>query len=68
MVRNRDRNLQALLSRGTELARIVNAPFTRPAPPIPATARPTINISELVEMPHIKEPSSKRKRNAKKTI
>jgi hypothetical protein len=28
---------------------IVSAPFTKPAPPMPETARPTINILELTE-------------------
>jgi hypothetical protein len=48
--------------------RIVSAPFTKPAPPIPETARPMINILELTETPQMREPSSKSPRKAKKTI
>ena len=45
---------------------MVAAPFRIPEVPIPATARPTINIVEDVEMPHIKEPNSKRAKKAMK--
>jgi len=38
---------------------IVIAPFMIPDAPDPATARPTMNILEFVEIAHIKEPSSK---------
>jgi hypothetical protein len=41
-------------------------PLTRPEPPIPATARPIINIVEELAAPHSTEPSSKRQRKAKK--
>jgi hypothetical protein len=44
---------------GTHPAIIVNAPFKIPEVPIPATARPIINILEEVATPQIKEPNSK---------
>jgi hypothetical protein len=45
---------------------MVKAPFRIPAVPIPATARPTINIFEEVARPQIKEPISKMPKNAMK--
>jgi hypothetical protein len=47
---------------------IVSAPFTKPAPPMPETARPAINILELTEAPQRRESNSKSPRKAKKTI
>jgi hypothetical protein len=41
---------------------IVKAPFKIPEPPIPASARPRMNIFELWAMPEIREPNSKRTR------
>lgn len=41
-------------------------PLTRPEPPIPATARPTINMVEEFAAPHSNEPSSKRQRKENK--
>lgn len=52
----------ALLCSGTQAAIIVSAPLTRPEPPIPATARPTINIFEDVAKAVIIDPSSKTNR------
>lgn len=51
---------------GTQEFKMVRAPFIRPEPPIPATARPTINIFEDVATPQSKEPSSKIKRQTRK--
>ena len=42
------------------------APFKIPEVPIPATARPTINIFEEVATAHIKDPSSKMAKKAMK--
>jgi hypothetical protein len=42
-----------------EFDKIVRAPFISPAAPIPATARPTINIFELTETPQRSDPTSK---------
>jgi len=39
---------------------MVIAPFCRPAVPIPATARPTINILDDVATPHSRDPNSNR--------
>jgi len=44
---------------------MVKAPFKIPEVPIPATARPIINILEEVATPQIREPNSK---TAKKAI
>jgi hypothetical protein len=44
---------------------MLSAPEKSPAAPIPATARPTINIFEDVATPQIRLPSSKKKRKAK---
>jgi hypothetical protein len=38
---------------------MVKAPFWIPDVPIPATARPTINVFEEVATPQSKEPNSK---------
>jgi hypothetical protein len=45
---------------------MVKAPFMIPEVPIPATARPAINISEEVDTPQINEPNSKRAKKARK--
>jgi hypothetical protein len=42
---------------------MVNAPFRIPELPIPAIARPTINIIEEVAMPQINDPNSKIAKN-----
>jgi hypothetical protein len=52
-------HIPSRLSNGTDAAAIVKAPFRRPEVPIPATARPTINIFEDEAMPQSKEPNSK---------
>lgn len=52
-----------LLCIGTAAARMFMAPFNIPEDPIPATARPMINIFEELATPQINEPISK---NAKK--
>lgn len=58
--------LPGRVSRGTQPETIVMAPFTIPAPPRPATARPTINIGEETAAPQSNDPSSKMpKRNRK---
>ncbi len=44
---------------------IVIAPLIIPDAPDPATARPTMNISELVERAQINEPSSKMARKVR---
>lgn len=40
--------------------------MTRPEPPIPATARPTINILDELAAPHSAEPNSKNVRKVRK--
>jgi hypothetical protein len=52
------RSILGLFAMGTHPAIIVNAPFKIPEVPIPATARPIINILEVVATPQIKEPNS----------
>lgn len=54
------------LDMGTHPETIVKAPFKMPEPPIPATARPTINIFDDVEIAQIRDPSSKTKKKATK--
>jgi hypothetical protein len=44
---------------------IVYEPLNRPDEPMPATARPTINIAEFVAAPQSNEPSSKVAKKAK---
>lgn len=44
---------------GTQLAIMVEPPDVRPAPPIPATARPIMRTKELGAVAHITEPTSK---------
>lgn len=58
-------NIPGLFAMGTHPAIIVKAPFKIPEFPIPAIARPKINIIEEVETAQINEPNSKR---AKKTM
>lgn len=60
------RVLQACFSGATVTARIVYAPFRSPEAPIPATARPTMNIAEDCAAPHNAEPSSKMKKQHRK--
>ena len=45
---------------------MIVAPFIIPEVPIPATARPTINIFEDVASAHIKDPNSKMAKNTMK--
>lgn len=45
--------------------KMVKAPFIKPEPPSPATARPTINILDDVATPHNSEPNSKTNKNTK---
>ena len=45
---------------------MVKAPFRIPEDPIPAIARPTINIFEELATPQIKEPNSKMAKNTMK--
>jgi hypothetical protein len=49
-------------STGRTAAMMVMHPFIRPEEPIPATARPTINMVDEVATPQIRDPSSKRKK------
>jgi hypothetical protein len=55
-------HILARFSMGMQQAKIVKAPFTMPEPPMPATARPTMNILDDVATPLRREPSSKRPR------
>lgn len=48
---------------GAHATMIVIAPFIIPDAPDPAMARPIMNIGELMETAHTKEPSSKIARN-----
>jgi hypothetical protein len=48
---------------GTHPAIMIKAPFRIPEVPIPATARPTINILEDWATPQINEPNSKIAKN-----
>ena len=59
--------IPALLCNGTQAEMIVSAPLTNPEPPIPDTARPTINIFDEVARAVIIEPNSKTKRKNIKT-
>lgn len=47
------------VARGATRTTIAIAPENRPAAPKPATARPAINMLELVEVAHTIEPISK---------
>lgn len=47
---------------------IVNPPLKRPAPPIPATARPIIKAVEEGATPQINEPISKMTTNMKNVV
>jgi hypothetical protein len=51
---------------GTHPAIMVKAPFMIPEVPIPAIARPTINIFDEVATPQINEPNSKIAKNTMK--
>lgn len=44
---------------GTDVPRMVRAPLMRPAPPIPAIARPVMSIQEATDAPQMAEPISK---------
>jgi hypothetical protein len=50
---------------GTAAPIIVHAPFDKPDPPIPATARPIMSMAEERAAPHRTEPSSKTARKHK---
>jgi hypothetical protein len=60
------RGILGLFAIGTHPAIMVKAPFKIPEVPIPATARPIINILEEVATPQIREPNSKTAKNAMK--
>jgi hypothetical protein len=47
------------LARGTEWARMSRAPEKTPADPMPATARPTMRVTEFCATPQMRLPSSK---------
>jgi hypothetical protein len=53
---------------GAEKAIIVYEPLAIPAPPIPAMARPTINVVELLATAQMREPISKMKMLVKNEI
>lgn len=53
----------ALLFKGADEAMTAKVPFTRPAPPKPATALPAINIGAVWARAHINEPTSNNARN-----
>jgi hypothetical protein len=59
-------NILGLFSIGTHPATIVKAPFIVPDVPIPATARPTINIFEEADTAQTNEPNSKTAKKATK--
>jgi hypothetical protein len=54
------------LSLGTQLDRIVRAPFIKPEAARPATVLPIINIADVTAAPQIAEPISKTTKNVKK--
>jgi hypothetical protein len=59
-------NSPGRLPRGTELETMVNAPFWMPDVPMPAMARPTINILDDVDTPHSRDPNMKMKKKVRK--
>jgi hypothetical protein len=63
---DREGILLGLFSKGSAPAIIVNAPFTNPEPPIPATALPTINSGDEFDTPQIKDPSSNQSTDIRK--
>jgi len=58
--------LLALFSGGADAAMMVRPPFCKPDPPIPAMARPIINMVDEVAAPQRREPSSKIPKKARK--
>ena len=54
------------LCRGSTLATMVIMPVKRPAEPMPAMARPTINMSDEVAAPLKAEPISKIRKKTRK--
>ena len=50
---------------GIEWPMMTKAPENNPAAPIPANARPIINITELIAVAQIRLPNSKRARKAR---
>lgn len=51
---------------GADAAIIVMAPFCSPELPMPATARPTMNIKDEVAMPQTSDPSKKTSKKDRK--
>lgn len=51
---------------GKTAAMIVNAPFAIPEEPTPAMALPTMNMDDDWAAPHIRDPSWKTKKKARK--
>jgi hypothetical protein len=47
---------------------MINAPFSNPEPPIPATALPMINMFDDWAAPHMADPTMKSTRHARKTF
>lgn len=56
------------LSSGADAASIVRTPRRRPAPPVPARARPTMNKSDEFARAQIREPISNNARATRKTF
>jgi len=54
-----------LLLNGAAAFTMLRHPLIKPAPPIPATARPTMNMVEPFAVAQISDPSSKTARNAR---
>jgi hypothetical protein len=54
-----------LFSNGAAAVNVFKQPFIKPAPPIPATARPIINIVESFAVAQMSDPSSKIPRKTK---
>ena len=50
-------------SEATVYPMMAKVPVQRPAPPVPAIARPTINVALFGATAHMRLPSSKMKRN-----
>lgn len=64
----RQGNIRGLLSRGAEEARIVIKPTVNPEDPIPDTALPTMNTSDVLARAQIKDPTSNRKTPPRKSF
>jgi hypothetical protein len=54
-----------LFSNSATAVTVLRAPLIKPAPPIPATACPTINIDEPFAVAQSSDPNSKTRRKAR---